>query len=195
MMTTERTHPEHALVMGFDELKRLPEYSCSMPTGTGYGKCWSRNNNAYNAKPVPWPNWWMGCYYDIGSDKEVGIQWFRVYLGQWSDETPKVPGLYLMREKGRRHEEFDRSGYDKVTIKRFAEAAGQAVHVEVRGDELWAESLEEDPDGERPWVNYFAAGLEDVEWYCIQRECNRPGCTNLAEHNFLACRPCIKKKD
>ena len=36
-----------------EELARLPEYSCSLPTGTTVGRRWRRNAGAYRSPPMP----------------------------------------------------------------------------------------------------------------------------------------------
>lgn len=59
------------------EFNELSEYSASMPTGTTYGKRWKRN--------IYWrsecePEWWMGEYYDMGSETDTGINWYRIMI-------------------------------------------------------------------------------------------------------------------
>lgn len=69
-----------------DELRALPEYSCSLPTGTTVGKRWRRdvtfgrpNRRKGEAE------WLVGEYYDVGSKEEVGIKW------TWAVSSPGVP--------------------------------------------------------------------------------------------------------
>jgi hypothetical protein len=45
----------------FDE---LPEYSCSLPTGTRIGKCWKRNTLATTPLSRDGP-WLLGCFERI----------------------------------------------------------------------------------------------------------------------------------
>lgn len=52
------------------EFDALPEYSCSLPTGTTLGKRWRKNGDAYGSRSVVsateeritgiLQNWWMG---------------------------------------------------------------------------------------------------------------------------------------
>lgn len=58
------------------ELAQLPEYSCSVPTGTTIGKRWRRDVNAYrqDRRGAP-PEWVLGRYVDIGDPENVGIEW------------------------------------------------------------------------------------------------------------------------
>lgn len=66
------------------ELAALPEYSCSLPTGTTIGKRWKRNKIAY-AGPPPGcrlpegafvgPEWWMGEYHPSSEPDTIDIHW------------------------------------------------------------------------------------------------------------------------
>lgn len=73
------------------EFERLPEYSCSYPTGTTPGKRWRREDGAYDhqfklsgGKPV----WMIGEYDpdDDGKGNTIKINWylpvFRVQAGR-----------------------------------------------------------------------------------------------------------------
>lgn len=64
------------------ELDKLPEYSCSLPTGTTVGKRWKRNANAYGGgPPEDPPYWWIGEYTEHPTDDTlVNITWTRVRL-------------------------------------------------------------------------------------------------------------------
>lgn len=55
------------------ELKALPEYSASIPTGTTLGKRWRRRVRN---------GWWLGCYYEGPDVPEgsVGIAWLQVQV-------------------------------------------------------------------------------------------------------------------
>jgi hypothetical protein len=82
---SRRNTPE--IVISRDELRKLPEYSCTIPTGTTIGKRWRRDvlepKRFHGVLPRDTPAEWMiGEYYDIGSDKEVGIKW------AWAMEAP-----------------------------------------------------------------------------------------------------------
>lgn len=60
------------LVISLDELRDLPEYSCTIPTGATPGKRW-RRATPYTSKE---PYWLIGEYVDIGSPDEIGIRWY-----------------------------------------------------------------------------------------------------------------------
>jgi hypothetical protein len=67
-----------------EELADLPEYSCSIPTGTTPGKRWKRDANAYR-RDLPWPghvpDWLLGEYVEIPGDPDhVGIRWRTVCI-------------------------------------------------------------------------------------------------------------------
>ena len=48
------------------ELDALPEYSCSLPTGTEPGKMWRRRVTS---------RWFLGRYYEVAEPGQVGIEW------------------------------------------------------------------------------------------------------------------------
>ena len=58
------------------ELAKLPEYSCSLPTGTTIGKRWRRDVH-FNKPPAgrPAPEWCIGEYFDDGTPGMVAIRW------------------------------------------------------------------------------------------------------------------------
>jgi hypothetical protein len=67
-----------------EELKAMPEYSCSLPTATTIGKRWKRNihpdcNGAAGAPPERCL-WVIGEYHDIGRADRVGIRWYDVLV-------------------------------------------------------------------------------------------------------------------
>lgn len=59
--------------------KRLPEYSCSMPTGVFYGKRWKRNTTAYDPRTTE-PNWVIGGYEPHEDETKAAIVWFDVMV-------------------------------------------------------------------------------------------------------------------
>jgi len=59
------------IVISRRELGKLPEYSCSIPTGTTIGKRWRRRTN-YND---PNSDWCIGEYVPYPSPGTVGIKW------------------------------------------------------------------------------------------------------------------------
>lgn len=62
-------------------LKSLPDYSCSLPTGTTPGKRWKREVHfqPWGWRSLPRIGWMIGEYYE-GSDvppDQIGIRWYR----------------------------------------------------------------------------------------------------------------------
>ena len=74
-------------VISREELAKLGEYSCTLPTGTTIGKRWRRNVNAFKSvlpsgqqnphgpRQRLEPEWMIGEYYDIGSEIGVRFTW------------------------------------------------------------------------------------------------------------------------
>lgn len=68
-------------VISRDDLFRLPEYSCSLPTGTVVGKKWRKNVHAYRylrrlpEVPVELHEWKIGEYIDDSDPGMIGIKW------------------------------------------------------------------------------------------------------------------------
>ena len=54
----------------------LPEYSCSMPTGTTIGKQWKRGEPYL----VPRTSWFLGEYVECDKPDHVGITWKRIVI-------------------------------------------------------------------------------------------------------------------
>jgi len=55
------------------EFDALPEYSCSLPTGTTIGKRWKRG------EPYGQPTrWLLGEYVEHADPGKVGIRWSRI---------------------------------------------------------------------------------------------------------------------
>lgn len=63
-----------------DEFDAMPEYSCSLPSGTIPGKRWRCNRTAYALPRGQKPDWWMGTYIDIEDPSRMGIQWRRIMV-------------------------------------------------------------------------------------------------------------------
>lgn len=61
------------------ELASMPDYSCTLPTGTTLWKMWRRNLHAYTTPPKP-PRWVVGQYVPHHEPEKVGIKWFDVQL-------------------------------------------------------------------------------------------------------------------
>jgi len=58
------------------EFDALPEYSCSIPTGTTVGKKWKRRV-PYSDKP---DSWYLGEYVESLKPGQIGIEWARLIL-------------------------------------------------------------------------------------------------------------------
>lgn len=73
---------EKIVYLTYNELKDLPEYSCSLPTGTIEGKRWKRDMNFGNYKKNPdlQPDWVMGEYVDHPDPQKIGIEWSRIIV-------------------------------------------------------------------------------------------------------------------
>jgi hypothetical protein len=74
-----------------DELAELPEYSCSLPTGTTIGKRWKRDRNF--GLPTREKSWCVAEYVAHEDPKMVGIEWREVEdvlpRAEWVDLTPQ----------------------------------------------------------------------------------------------------------
>lgn len=78
-----RELPNGNLLMTTAELEKLPNYSCTLPTGTGEGKVWRRAADYYkqDVKDV----WYRGRYgepYPEGHQYhgQVPIEWRRIEI-------------------------------------------------------------------------------------------------------------------
>ena len=68
-------------IMTQQEFDDLPEYSCSLPSGTYFGKRWTCNRHAFMRDAPPEPNWWMAEYVEDYENKDkVHIIWRKVIL-------------------------------------------------------------------------------------------------------------------
>jgi hypothetical protein len=76
------------------ELFALPEYSCSLPTGTTIGKRWRRHEPYRPDDPVP-RRIWVGEYFDIGEPDKVGICWYRPLIRVQAIHEPERPAWLL----------------------------------------------------------------------------------------------------
>lgn len=63
--------------IGREELRELPEYSCSLPTGTTIGKRWGRQLHHGSRVPTETREWQLGEYMECPctSEREVAIAW------------------------------------------------------------------------------------------------------------------------
>jgi hypothetical protein len=69
------------------EFDALPEYSCSLPTGTIVGKRWKRDNNWGGLRghdPSRGEDWYMGEYFmdETIPEGEIGIRWSKIAIGR-----------------------------------------------------------------------------------------------------------------
>lgn len=72
-------------VFTLSDLMALPEYSCSIPTGTTIGKRWRRATHYYSTDPAMMTEWWIGTYVEHPDEDRVGIEWI------WAVSEPGVP--------------------------------------------------------------------------------------------------------
>lgn len=64
-------------VISREDLFALPEYSCSIPTGTTIGKQWRCDVHAYRSRAAPaeFHEWRIGEYVEHPDPHTVGIKW------------------------------------------------------------------------------------------------------------------------
>lgn len=62
------------------EFNDLPNYSCSLPTGTTIGKRWKRREPYEDGPPGTVHLWYMGEYVEHPDPETVGIEWFLIEL-------------------------------------------------------------------------------------------------------------------
>lgn len=60
------------IVMSREDLRDLPEYSCSIPTGTTIGKRWRKNIHFGSGRI---PEWKIAEYVDDPNPEFIGIKW------------------------------------------------------------------------------------------------------------------------
>jgi hypothetical protein len=73
------------LKLSLAELSQLPEYSCTLPTGTILGKRWRRNvtpghNGSASREVDPDATWIVGEYVESTERGYVAIKWYRVAI-------------------------------------------------------------------------------------------------------------------
>lgn len=59
------------------EFDDLPEYSCSLPTGTTVGKQWKRRV-PYQIRVDPPNEWYLGEYVETYELGQIGIEWTKI---------------------------------------------------------------------------------------------------------------------
>lgn len=69
---------KRVVTMTPEEFKNLPEYSCTIPTGTTVGKRWRCNQAFGTGRKPQWNDWYMGEYVKHPDPKMVGIEWSRI---------------------------------------------------------------------------------------------------------------------
>jgi hypothetical protein len=58
------------------EFDALPDYSCSLPTGTTVGKRWKKSNVYFRGRDITAPLvWHMGEYVESYIPGQIGIEW------------------------------------------------------------------------------------------------------------------------
>lgn len=63
------------------ELNDLPEYSCSMPTGTTIGRMWKKDMYAYDPDNRHLSPTWVICQYvEHPNPNKVGIKYYQARL-------------------------------------------------------------------------------------------------------------------
>src|SRR3954464_7480956 len=62
------------------EFKALPNYSCSLPTGTIIGKRWRRREPYENGPPGTVHTWFMGEYVESDREGYVSVRWYRIQI-------------------------------------------------------------------------------------------------------------------
>jgi len=101
---SDRINKRINLRIDIGEFKRLPEYSCSIPTGPKIGFRWKCNKTAFidpqptivlfgkgfRFRKLP-AEWVIAETYAIGSKTEVGIEWFNPVITmskvEWNEQT------------------------------------------------------------------------------------------------------------
>lgn len=76
-------------LMSQEDFDALPNYSCSLPTGTTIGKRWKRRKDYYDESK----GWLLGEYIPSDQDGCVGIRWTDLKIkagvnGEYIDSSP-----------------------------------------------------------------------------------------------------------
>lgn len=87
------------------QFDRLPEYSCSLPTGTTIGKQWKANKTAFycgRCKQSNWhckceqgmlklpDDWFQGEYVPHPDENKTGIVWKRIVIMKPTQNTQSI---------------------------------------------------------------------------------------------------------
>lgn len=72
--------PRPTLVLSKREFEDLPEYSCSLPTGTTIGKRWKRDRNFGRRSDRVGPEWDVAEYAESEIPGMVDIHWYDVEI-------------------------------------------------------------------------------------------------------------------
>jgi hypothetical protein len=78
------------VLMSALQFEELPDYSCSLPTGTRIGKRW-RRREPYIIQSGTMFTYWLGEYVHSSDPETVGIEWRQIVL----------PDGYLPKELSR----------------------------------------------------------------------------------------------
>jgi hypothetical protein len=76
------------ILISWSEFDALPEYSCSIPTGTTVGKKWKRPV-PYEIRTDPPNTWVLGEYVECSVPGEIGIEWTPLILPENSHRASK----------------------------------------------------------------------------------------------------------
>jgi hypothetical protein len=76
---------ERSVVMTEAELRRLPEYSCTLPTGPRIGFRW-RRRHPYRTDQIDdaHADWFLGEAIEDPNPELVGIRWKRIVVVEWT---------------------------------------------------------------------------------------------------------------
>lgn len=64
------------------DFDKLPNYSCTLPTGTTIGKQWKRAVQRFHEEPTD--EWVLGEYIEHPDPGTVGISWRRILINQFA---------------------------------------------------------------------------------------------------------------
>jgi hypothetical protein len=81
------------------EFKALPNYSCSLPTGTIIGKRWRRREPYENGPPGTVHTWFMGEYVESDREGYVSVRWYRIQILTAREEQVR-DRLRAIRDEG-----------------------------------------------------------------------------------------------
>lgn len=85
----ERKRPPLPIIcMSMHQFEALPEYSCTLPTGTVPGKMWRRHDGAHDLRSKKKPVWMVMQYGEVSADgKSIALLYFRPVLSREMTEA------------------------------------------------------------------------------------------------------------